>query len=102
MMVPRPMARARVRGITDDGRYVVFESIASNLVALDTNQVADVFLRDREAGTTARASVSSTGVQSDRASSFPSGTVADRHRNETVPERAASGTASPAGVVVDG
>ncbi len=34
------------------GRYVVFVSLASNLVAGDTNGVADVFLRDRMAGTT--------------------------------------------------
>ncbi|MFN8017050.1 MAG: DUF4214 domain-containing protein [Acidimicrobiales bacterium] len=49
--------------ISDDGRYVVFESDASNLVANDTNGAYDVFLRDRLAGTTTRVSVTSTGGQ---------------------------------------
>jgi tricorn protease-like protein len=34
--------------ISDDGRFVVFESWASNLVSGDTNRVPDVFLRDRK------------------------------------------------------
>ncbi|MCB2188709.1 MAG: VCBS repeat-containing protein [Deltaproteobacteria bacterium] len=40
--------------ISADGRYVVFESLATNLVGLggDTNGVKDVFLRDLQAGTT--------------------------------------------------
>ncbi|NKE70067.1 TolB family protein [Candidatus Manganitrophus noduliformans] len=44
-----------------DGRYVAFESIASNLVPGDTNGVQDLFVRDREAGTTRRVSVDSAG-----------------------------------------
>ena len=46
-----------------DGRYVVFRSQASNLVAGDTNGVADIFVRDVQAGTTTRVSVSSGGAQ---------------------------------------
>jgi hypothetical protein len=57
--------------ISGDGRYVVFESIAGNLVAGDTNQVADVFLHDRQTGATTRVSVSSQGVQSMLASGAP-------------------------------
>ena len=53
--------------ISDDGRYVVFTSTASNLIASDTNGVADVFLRDRSLGTTIRISEAS-GVQADAAS----------------------------------
>jgi Tol biopolymer transport system component len=34
-------------GLSSDGRYVVFQSAASNLVAGDTNGATDVFLRDR-------------------------------------------------------
>jgi len=49
--------------ISADGRYVAFESLASNLVPADTNQSFDVFVRDRGAGTTERVSVSSTGGQ---------------------------------------
>ena len=35
-----------------DGRFVVFESTATNLVAGDTNGMSDYFLRDIAAGTT--------------------------------------------------
>src|SRR6476469_1450762 len=38
--------------ISDDGRFVVFASSASNLVAGDDNNVADIFVRDRTSGTT--------------------------------------------------
>jgi hypothetical protein len=38
--------------ISADGRFVPFESAASNLVAGDTNGLADVFIRDRRNGTT--------------------------------------------------
>lgn len=41
-----------------DGRYVAFASGASNLVGGDTNETTDVFVRDRQAGTTERVSVS--------------------------------------------
>lgn len=50
-------------GITQDGRYIVFMSQASNLVAGDTNGNWDAFVRDRVMGTTTRVSVSSAGVQ---------------------------------------
>jgi Tol biopolymer transport system component len=47
-----------------DGRYVAFTSLASNLVANDTNNDFDVFIRDRHAGTTKRVSLSSMEGQS--------------------------------------
>jgi Tol biopolymer transport system component len=43
--------------ITPDGRYVAFDSAASNLVVLDTNGIQDVFVRDLKLGTTTLASV---------------------------------------------
>jgi len=46
-----------------DGRYLAFGSTATNLVEGDTNDAADVFVRDLAAGTTERVSVSSTGEQ---------------------------------------
>jgi len=49
--------------LSPDRRFVSFASLAPNLVAGDTNQRADVFVRDRLAGTTERVSVSSTGEQ---------------------------------------
>jgi len=48
--------------ISDDGRYVVFSSWATNLVAGDTNNTNDVFVRDRAAGTTERLSVPPAGA----------------------------------------
>ena len=50
-------------GVSDDGRYALFYSAASNLVAGDTNGTYDVFLRDLVAGTTTRISVDSAGAQ---------------------------------------
>lgn len=50
-------------GISSDGRYVVFASYASNLVANDTNNVGDIFVHDRQTGATSRVSVASDGTQ---------------------------------------
>lgn len=52
--------------ISADGRYIVFGSGATNLVAGDTNGVSDLFVRDRVAGTTRRVNVSTSGVQADQ------------------------------------
>jgi Tol biopolymer transport system component len=49
--------------INSDGRLVAFQSDATNLVAGDTNGKPDIFVRDRTAGTTMRASVTSSGEQ---------------------------------------
>ena len=57
--------------ISADGRYVTFHSLASNLVAGDTNNVADVFVHDRQTGTTSRVSVSSAGAQGNGESRSP-------------------------------
>lgn len=51
--------------ISDDGRFVAFDSQASNLVPHDTNTASDVFVHDRLLGTTERVSVSSYGEQAD-------------------------------------
>src|SRR5262249_38177421 len=58
--------------ISADGRYVAFGSQASNLVSGDTNAVRDIFVRDRQSGTTERVSVDSLGTQSNYDSEFPS------------------------------
>ncbi|MBW4513792.1 MAG: hypothetical protein KME11_01040 [Timaviella obliquedivisa GSE-PSE-MK23-08B] len=49
--------------ISSDGRYVVFQSLANNLVSNDTNNALDVFLRDMVTGTTERISVNSSGQE---------------------------------------
>jgi len=43
--------------LTPNGRYVAFTSAATNLVANDTNGIADVYVRDLQAGTTTLVSV---------------------------------------------
>lgn len=58
--------------ISEDGRYIAFESWAGNLVPGDTNRWPDIFIHDRETGRTTRVSVSSTGLEANDWSSFPS------------------------------
>ena len=57
--------------ISADGRFVAFESSATNLVPGDTNADYDVFVRDRQTGTTERVSVGSTGNEGNGTSSRP-------------------------------
>ncbi|MBC7287696.1 MAG: PD40 domain-containing protein [Armatimonadetes bacterium] len=54
--------------ISADGRYVAFESRASNLVPNDTNDRSDIFVYDRHTGLIKRVSVSSTGEQANNGS----------------------------------
>jgi Tol biopolymer transport system component len=56
--------------ISNDGRYVVFRSNATNLVPDDTNLRTDIFVHDRDTGETARAS-HSAGVEANGNSSRP-------------------------------
>lgn len=49
--------------MTDDGRYIAFNSYATNLVPGDTNAEFDGFVRDRRTGVTRRVTVSRTGAQ---------------------------------------
>jgi uncharacterized repeat protein (TIGR01451 family) len=57
--------------ISADGRYVAFDSEASNLVRGDTNGAADVFVHDRLTGTTERVSVASGGTQANAGGTEP-------------------------------
>ncbi|NEA68082.1 PD40 domain-containing protein [Streptomyces sp. SID12488] len=58
--------------VSADGRFVAFDSFASNLVFGDTNNIHDVFVRDRQTGETSRVSVDSNGRQGDGISQLPS------------------------------
>ena len=58
--------------VSADGRFVVFESGATNLVSGDTNGKGDIFVRDRRTGTTERASVTASGGEANGHSSFSS------------------------------
>ncbi len=58
--------------ISADGRFVAFNSSATNLVPDDANGVADIYVRNRKAHTTRRVSISSAGEEADHASHFNS------------------------------
>jgi len=58
--------------ISEGGRFVAFKSLADNLVPDDRNGLVDVFVRDREAGTTKRVSVSYVGGDANDVSFPPS------------------------------
>jgi Tol biopolymer transport system component len=57
--------------ISDDGRYVAFQSDANNLIAADTNGKTDVFVHDRQTEVTERVSVANDGTQANGRSSLP-------------------------------
>lgn len=58
--------------VSEDGRFVAFDSPSSNLVNGDSNGVTrDVFLRDRATKTTTRVSVASFGGELNGPSTFP-------------------------------
>jgi Tol biopolymer transport system component len=59
----QPEGNSELPSISADGRFVAFRSFATNLVPGDTNGVADIFVRDRLAGTTERVSVDSAEAQ---------------------------------------
>lgn len=62
--------------ISNDGRFIAFRSHAANLVDEDTNEVADIFIHDRQQASTKRISVHSNGAQSN-AMSFGTSMSAD-------------------------
>jgi len=57
--------------ISADGRYIAFESKASNLVLNDTNNIPDIFVHDRVTARTELVSVASNGTQANSISSNP-------------------------------
>src|SRR5262245_29695996 len=57
--------------LSENGRFVAFQSYASNLVPNDGNGCSDVFVRDRQTGETTRVSVSSSGVEGNYYSGEP-------------------------------
>src|ERR1039458_10189997 len=57
--------------VSANGRYIVFQSDASNLVSGDTNGVSDIFLRDTYTGTTRLISVAANGGFANGASTDP-------------------------------
>lgn len=72
---------SRFDAFSPDGRFVMFTSGASDLVANDTNKVQDVFVRDLQTGTTTLVSVNRFGTNGGNArsgfSNIASGLSAD-------------------------
>lgn len=64
--------------ISPTGRFVAFASEATNLVPGDTNGHQDIFVRDLQAKTTIRVSVSTAGVQANGSSARPAITAGGR------------------------
>jgi TolB protein len=58
--------------ISSDGRYVAFQSYATNLVTGDNNSRYDVFVYDRDTGEIERVSVDNSGVEGNGNSLNPS------------------------------
>jgi Tol biopolymer transport system component len=52
-------------GITPDGRYTLFTSLASNLIAGDTNRGGDLFLHDANADSVERVTIGTAGAEAD-------------------------------------
>lgn len=65
-------APARSPSISHDGRFISFDSTATNLVTLDTNDAIDVFTHDLSTGATTRDSVNPDGSQASGSSLSPS------------------------------
>ncbi|MDQ1517760.1 MAG: hypothetical protein QOE80_3590 [Actinomycetota bacterium] len=58
--------------LSGNGRRILFQSDASNLVAGDGNQVMDIFMRDLDTGQTTLVSSNAANQQSDKMSESPS------------------------------
>ncbi|HEX8870959.1 MAG TPA: hypothetical protein VF821_35175, partial [Lentzea sp.] len=58
--------------ISADGRFVAFDSLASNLISRDWNIYRDVFVHDRNDGRITKASIETNGFESNGPSQKPS------------------------------
>lgn len=65
-------ALSNVSAISGDGRYVAFDSSASNLVPGDAHDGADVFVKDRDTGAVERVSMATDGSQGNVGGADPS------------------------------
>jgi Tol biopolymer transport system component len=81
--------------ISADGRYVGFTSEAADLVAIDVNQTADAFVRDRLLGRTALVGVDSSGLQGTSSSATSAMSADGRRILITSPSALAPGESGP-------
>ncbi|MCA9772248.1 MAG: hypothetical protein KC466_07545, partial [Myxococcales bacterium] len=66
-----PNGRSEYPALSVDGRFVAFNSFASNFVPDDLNEVDDVFVHDRSTGATTRVSLGTDGAEALGPSSAP-------------------------------
>jgi Tol biopolymer transport system component len=71
--------------LSGDGRYVAFTSYADDLVFGDTSPFMDVFVHDRQSGTTQRVNLDSSGAQANGGGIWPSISRDGRHVTFTSP-----------------
>ena len=57
--------------ISNNGRFLAFESVASNLIGNDNNNAQDIFFRNRKSGKTSRISKRSNGAEANGLSQLP-------------------------------
>lgn len=84
--------------ISGGGRYVAFQSAATDLVLGDVNGKKDIFVRDLQAGTTALVSASAAGQQTDAHSYAPA--ISGNGRSVYFRSRAANLTGTATGGVM--
>ncbi|MCC6162238.1 MAG: hypothetical protein IT182_02710 [Acidobacteria bacterium] len=68
----QPNCTSQRPSVSADGRYVSFDSCATNMVAGDTNNLSDVFVLDRSTNIVTRVSVSTAGTQATGGPSYAS------------------------------
>ena len=61
-----------VNPVSGDGRFLAFESLATNLTSNDSSGWAQLFIRDTQAGTTAMISAAADGTPADQGANQPS------------------------------
>jgi Tol biopolymer transport system component len=76
---PEGNANSSTPSISADGRHVAFRSVATDLVAGDTNGLEDIFVHDRQTGQTTRVNVSSSAEAANADSGFSSISADGRH-----------------------
>ncbi len=85
--------------ISADGRWIVFDSAASNLVTDDTNSLTDVFVYDAMDGTVTRVSVASNGDEGNGHSYSPR--ISEDGRYVAFFSQATNFAATPDGFFID-
>jgi len=68
-----------IRNMSPDGRFIVYQSTATNLVPDDSNQTRDIFIRDMDLELTERCSIAHDGSEANDASDSPDVTPDGRY-----------------------